>query len=408
MSDPIPHTTQSARWRQGILLPSIAALALTAVLVGCYALTALPRQADHLATTPTTRALPNDPNWFCSPGNWHIRGSEYARTNSPGAYCKFRFSGTGLELAVSLDEFEATSPSADEYPYLKWKIDAGPFMEVRLGASTAAVALARGLPPGDHTVEVYLESIRRNIDRWNTPSASIDFTSVTVRGGHLIEPAPRTQRWLAFGDSRTEGINVDGSSYSNADQAAARSWAIQVAEALDAEIGVVGWVSQGWNHPSTPASNVGAYHNGVANTWSELWNGQARSFSGIDAVLVNHGFNDGASTDEQLAGYLENFLSSLRAACPDAAIYLVVPFGSSNMDRRAVYDSAVTSYRAVSGDSRVWVISINGKNPTLDEDLDGDLTYGHTYTTDSIHPNQAGHDAIAALVITEITNLRGS
>ena len=116
---------------------------------------------------------------------------------------------------------------------------------------------------------------------------------------------------------------------------------------------MVGWVSKGWNPPSNPVANVGPFHNGSSNTWSQLWHGQDRSLSGIDAVLVNHGFNDGASPDEQLTEYLESFLTSVRATCPKAAIYVVVPFGRRDLDRRAAYDKAVAAYRAVSDDHAV-------------------------------------------------------
>jgi hypothetical protein len=90
-----------------------------------------------------------------------------------------------------------------------------------------------------------------------------------------------------------------------------------------------------------------------------------------------------------------------------AADYVVVPFGSRDLDRRAAYDKAVAAYQAVSGDHGVCVVYINGKNAILDEDLDGDQTYGSTDTTDAIYPNQAGHNAIATLVVTEIRNVPG-
>lgn len=340
--------------------------------------------------------LVNHANWFFSPGNWYINGSSYALTNNPGAYCKFGFYGSGLKLAIDMTLFNALGWSASDYPYLKWRIDGGGWNKQITTSSMTEFVLASALSVTNHTCEVYFESARRNGDRWNNPSVSIRFDSATVADGTLTAPTLATQRWIAFGDSRTEGVNTYGDSYSNAHQGAARNWATLVGEANDAEVGAVGWVSQGYSVPAPAISNVDEFDNTTNQTWDKLFLGQARSFTGIDAIIANCGINDPVS--ETVEGYVEAFLTEFRAAYPNILIYLVVPFADDEPGSSQMFIDAYNDYQAATPDSKTYLFNINGQDATLDEDLDGDGVFGATYTYDGLHPNQAGHDRIAELL----------
>lgn len=242
---------------------------------------------------------------------------------------------------------------------------------------------------------MYFESIAGNRDRWNTPSASIDFTGVNVIDGLLSPPTLRPQRWLAFADSITEGTNGDGDSYSAADQSTARSWGVLMAEGWDVEVGVVGFCSQGYSTMGPPRSEVPPFHNTTVNTWAELWRGQPRPFAGIEAVLVNHGTNDLHLADSELTVYITDFLKAFRAANPSIAIHLVVPFGGF---KREAFAIAFRAYQAASQDANCRLIDISQRDSALLEDPDGDADFT-AYSTDGLHPNQAGHDRIAELVL---------
>lgn len=357
------------------------------------------------ATSPTDTVYSvTEPNWFFSPGNWHKSGSAYARTNNPGAYSRLEFIGTGLKLGVDLTLFEATSPGASEYPYLKWRVDDGPWMEQMVTGDMIEIVLARGLAVADHTLEVYFESIQRNRDRWNNPSASINFTSATILSGGLLTPTLRSQRWIAFGDSMTEGVVCHGATYGNVHQCASRTWGLLVGELLDAEVGVVGFTSQGYGTPGPVVSQVPEFHGTSARTWDELYRGESRNFTGIDAILVSLGTNDVALSDTDLEILIRDFLADFRVASATTTIYLIVPFGGVRRDQ---ITNAFNAYQTAIPDDNCYLIDITEMDAVLTEALDGYASYA-AYSYDGLHPNQAGHELIAALVSAEIDELRNT
>ncbi len=344
-----------------------------------------------------------EPNWFFSPGNWHVLHESRALTNNPGAYSKLGFHGTGLRLGVDLTLFQTTSPQPSDYPRLRWRVDNGPWMEQLTAAGMLDVVLARGLAPADHSLEVVFDAVQRNRDRWDAPAASIAFTGVTVLNGELMAPSLRSQRWIVFGDSMTEAVVCKGRSYQSADQCAGQTWGLQVGEALDAEVGIVGFTSQGYGTPGPAASRVPEFHGSSARTWEEFYRGQSRSYAGVDAILVNHGTNDVALDDADLEASIIDFLQSVRTGNPSTAVYLVVPFGGA---RRAQVTNAYHTYQAMATDPDCYLVDITDDDPILTEDLDGDTSYA-TYSWDGLHPNQAGHDRVAKLVTAAIAAAQG-
>jgi hypothetical protein len=94
----------------------------------------------------------------------------------------------------------------------------------------------------------------------------------------------------------TEGVCCDGADYDNVYQSAARTWSIQVGERLDAEVGIVGFTSQGlwhaWAGPQ-PSSRIPHTHLSRPGS-SSIVGSQERNYTGIDAILVSHGTNDEA------------------------------------------------------------------------------------------------------------------
>jgi lysophospholipase L1-like esterase len=358
----------------------------------------LARLEEELPAAGDTSYPVSEPNWFFSPGNWFKSGSNYALTNNPGAYSKFRFRGTGLKLGIDLTLFEATDPNDSDYPYLKWRVDGGSWREQITTSGMTEMILARGLELADHTLEVYFESIQRNRDRWHNPPASISFTSATVLDGALLPPILRSQRWIAFGDSMSEGVCCDAADYDNVYQSAARTWSIQVGERLDAEVGIVAFTAQGFATPGPAPSQVPAFHTASVQTWQQLFSSQERNYTGIDAILVSHGTNDEAISDADLEGHVQGFLRDFRNANAGTTIYLLAPFGGA---RRAQITNAFHAYQAAKLDADCHLIDITDMDATLTEDLNGDATYS-TYSYDGLHPNQAGHDRIAVLVSNAI------
>jgi lysophospholipase L1-like esterase len=343
-------------------------------------------------------------DWFFSPGNWYKSGSSYALTNNPGAYMKFAFSGTGLVLGVDTSVLSALSPGSDAYPRLRYKIDNGSWSSALLTSGQTSITLATGLSNGAHTALVVFRGISNNTDdleRWSVPQLQLRVTGVTVTGGSLTTPSLLSQRWLVFGDSITEGAHALASGEGGEFQDASEVYGLQVAANFNAEVGIVGFSAQGYDHSP---GDVPEFHvAGGANSWDELFSGQSRSFSGIDTILVAHGANDfffGESTSAVEAD-VEDFLADFRAANPSIRIYLCIPFGGFI---RTTITNAFNDYQTATPDVNCFLIDISQENGTLLEALDGDGTFS-TYSTDGTHPNQAGHDLIASLLIAAIDEL---
>lgn len=344
----------------------------------------------------------DEANWFFSPTNWYKSGTSYAITNSPAAYMKLAFTGTGISMTIDLTLFEATTPSAADFPRFKWRTDGGSWQTQITTTGQTTFTFETGLSNTSHTIEIYFESVARNRDRWLNPSASIRVDDVTIEdGGGLTAPSLASERWLVFGDSRVEGVNTYGDSYSNADQGGARTWAIQIGELQGAEVGAIGWVSQGWGNLPPAISNVPRFNDtGTAeNSWTEIFDGVSRSFTGIDTILVNIGVNDGLIDQTVTHNNIVDFLTDIRTAAPSARIILLVPFMApayEDIPLHQMWSEAFQDYFAGSSDTNVFITSITGLNTTLDYDLSWQTPT--TYSEDGGHPNQAGHDEIASLL----------
>jgi lysophospholipase L1-like esterase len=337
-------------------------------------------------------------NWFFSPGNWYKSGTTYAQTNNPGAYMRLAFTGTGLSLGLDMSVFDALALAAAHYPRLRYSVDGGAWQDVLLTQGQTSATLTSRLSDTSHTVFVIWKGVMPNGDRWNTPSVQLRVTSVTIIGTTLTTPTLASERWIVFGDSITEGINALGDTYQGADQDASNTWALQVAANFNAELGTVGFSGQGYT-VTVSRNNIDEFHTaGGARTWHELFNNQSRSFAGIDTVLVAHGANDSGAEASTVESNVEDFLVNFRTANASIRIYLLMPFGGF---QRTAITNAFNDYQTVTRDINCFLIDISQVDAMLLEALDGDGTFA-TYSEDGLHPNQAGHDRIAELVIARI------
>jgi lysophospholipase L1-like esterase len=348
-------------------------------------------------------------NIFFSPANWVKNGTSWAQTVNPGAYMKFKFNGTGLSVDIDVSVLRAAGITSTNFPKVAYRVDGGSYSSVQLSdaSDTLTVTVASGLSLGEHTAEFYLAGVGGN-DRWSTPTNHLRVTGITVAGGTLSVPTLRSKRWLIFGDSISYGVNALGTteSYSVANKDATKAWGILLAEALDAEVGIVGFVGQGWDAGGGGSTGVPEFHvAGGNNTWDEIYSGQARSFAGIDRVFVNHGTNDGDSASV-IEADVEDFLADFRAANPNTWLVIVLPFDHSNSNKTPITDG-FNDYRSSTGDGRVVLIEAN---PAADvcQEMDAE-TYpnGVTYTSDSMHPNTAGNIALADLLEADFGSALG-
>src|SRR5262245_25650821 len=102
--------------------PRASTLRMT--FVALVAMVAVVASIPARAAVEETRTVAvSTPDWFFSPGNWHVNGSDFAETQNPGAYFVIGF--TGSHVALALDVSMLSGVPAAEWPRIRWQIDGG-------------------------------------------------------------------------------------------------------------------------------------------------------------------------------------------------------------------------------------------------------------------------------------------
>jgi hypothetical protein len=323
-----------------------------------------------IATLPSTlqTIAINDSNIFFTPGNWVLNGSNFASTNSPGAYLKMGFTGTSFAINVN-------TTSGFDFPKIAYSIDGGPLQRLILPSQSASLKVNLTptlLPSGSHQISIYLDGLGR-ADRWNTPSDQLKINSFIIdQNATAIAPTLRTKRMLLYGDSISEGSGQLVRNGVVAHNQWSTGWTKLLSDALDAEITMAAYQGSGYNY--TGAGNVP----GVLTGWNLIRNGVTRTFINFDYVVIWHGQN-GTPTQSEITTTLTN----LRGAIPNSKIFLGVPF--SGKER-----SIITSSFNSQSDANVFLIDtgLTGTN----------VVSNPLYTSDGLHPNTLGHSLLAPIV----------
>ena len=161
---------------------------------------------------------------------------------------------------------EATMPGtgnskcpASGMPVVDYSVDEGPFKTIHLAnaGEVYVLPLAQGLEAGkQHRVEFYFRAASFDVGRWTRATGHLRIAGVQLDDGASLMPPPqRAKKAIGFGDSITEGVNVEGSVpfYSNLLMNNARcTWFPIVSAALDCEYGQLGTGGQGMIRSNTP------------------------------------------------------------------------------------------------------------------------------------------------------------
>jgi lysophospholipase L1-like esterase len=192
-------------------------------------------------------------------------------------------------------------------------------------------------------------------------------TGITGLGG-AIAPSPPQRRWLAYGDSITEGWGAS---------TPGRTWLATAARRLDLEAVNFGYAGSGRG---------------------ELVVAEAMAGAAADVITVAFGTNCWgmiAFSEELLEATVRAFVASVRAGHPHTPIVAVSPIvrpdaettpnrlGATLTQLRAAYERAVLGLGAA--DARITLVS-------------GREIVGAGQLADGIHPDDAGHAALAAVV----------
>lgn len=358
-----------------------SAAALTGETAG-FALSASAQWNIHamtfkLASSETAVTIGrNDASLYYSPYTWDDDGTAKI-ANSNGSYLRFNFTGTSLAINI------VALSGLSVYPTFRVYVDNQPAVDVTPTSGQTALTIATGLSAGTHSARVVLKGMPLN-GRWDL-TAALKLTSLTLDAGASVSAyTPRSKRMIAYGDSISEGERVLSTAAPPSGSDGTKAIWPSVAEALDAELGQLGYGSVGYE--VSGAGSVPSFLSG----WSTFNSGARSRLSGglftpaPDYIFEMHGTN-GTTTQADVATMIANF----RAAAPSAFIFIVVPPGGfAKTVKTAAVNAAISG-----GDSKVKLIDLS-----VAEYASGLSSFGAATEQgpDGLHPYERSNMRLAA------------
>ncbi len=339
-----------------------------------------------------------------APYVWKCTGSgatARAEATLPGAYLKLAFQNSST-LGLLVDGTANIKCPSSGMPVVDYSVDDGPFKTIQLTntGEVYALPLAQGLEAGkQHRVEFYFRAASFNVDRWAGATGHLRIAGVQLdEGTSLVAPRQRTKKAIAFGDSITEGVNVEGSVpfYSNLLMNNARcTWFPIVSAALDCEYGQLGTGGQGMIRTNTPMPPL-------PQTWDHYDSATSRLTNGLltpqpDYVYCAMGTNDFEEKQKRLKhmditmAYTQ-WLASVRKSCPKAIIFCITP----PLGWHAPEIQAAVTARKTAGDQEVHLIDT--------APLKAGFRAADTATSlagDGVHPTLYGNAMLGAFIAVE-------
>jgi lysophospholipase L1-like esterase len=311
-------------------------------------------------------------------GRWN-QLADRAITVNTGSHVVAQFSGTAIAARFDITLNQAPNPT------LAWRIDQGTWQEGELAAS---LPLGTGLSSGPHEVTLMVRGLNENQNRWSPPLvSSITFLGFDVMGG-AVQPSlrPVRARIEFLGDSITEGINtwtsVNGQTTPCWRDDGRLAFSSQTAQLLGAEWRQVGFGRQGLLIVGNGGVPVAAQSFGFTyvNVPRDAWQ--------PDMVVINEGTNDGATAANLFQPAYAMYLSTIRAAYPNAKIVAMRPFNGSE----AAPIQATVQARNAAGDARAYYVDTTGWLVAAD-------------FTDGLHPNPGGATKAAQALMQAIRTI---
>jgi hypothetical protein len=351
----------------------------------------------------------DDANWVDSPGNVDVRSSSLAVLTHWGAERRIGFTGTSCAATFDMSLLTASTMLSANYPKIKWSIDNGPWQEASVSDT---VELATGLDDGTHSLRLVLRGAvtfapgdsSTHFDRWVSPVSAARLTGLTLDVGEASAPVPaslaaRSRKILFFGNSMTAGsqsrANLPTSDIDSMD--GLDSWAVQVGEALNADVGNCAWNAQSYTGGGTGGVPKFRDNDTPSNSaYMFLTQGRARSFAGITDVFFAHGVIEASDPSSDIVATLTHFRTLLPTG---AKMWQLVPFGGRWRDE---ITAAVASYISDTGDTLASVIDL-GERAELGLPENSSLVDGPTLQAhDGYHPNRERHAQLGAMIAAQV------
>jgi lysophospholipase L1-like esterase len=327
--------------------------------------------------------------------------SARAEATMPGAYLKLAFLGSST-LGLLVDGTANINCPASCMPVVDYSVDNGPFKTTQLDRTgeVYVLPLAKGLQVRkQHRLEFYFRAGSLDADRWVVPTRHLRIFGIQLdAGGTLVSMPLRAKRSIAFGDSITEGVNVEGAVpyYSNLFLNNARAtWFPIVSAALGCEYGQLGTGGQGM---VTTTMQIPP----LPQTWDHYDAATSRLTKGLlepepDYIFCEIGTNDFEEKNQELkhiniTAHFTKWLFSVRKSCPNASIFCITP----PLGWHASEILAAVKARNSASDKKVYVIDTTP--------LKAGFKAGNGATTlagDGVHPSQYGHAMLGAFIAIE-------
>lgn len=261
----------------------------------------------------------DDAGILYSPYTWDVDAVR-AQTINPGAY--FRTLFTGASCVLNFDTTDVTSP----VPRLRICVDGRTNQSANV-AATVSATMPSGQDNTTHLLEVWVDATTETVNRWSSPqNVAVKLTGITLATGDdtVALPQRRPLNLLCYGDSITEGVRtlaLNGSNDLDRNSATV-CWPLELGRQLGAEVGVVGFGSQGIS--DTGNGNVPA----LVDSWDWLWASEARVFTPApDYCVWLQGYNDGTN-NTQADGIAA--LDGMLTAMPSTQFVLFRPLDGTN------------------------------------------------------------------------------
>jgi hypothetical protein len=333
-----------------------------------------PTAITYTASAAVVTIARNNAAIFYAPYVWKDDGTS-VNANTTGAYLDFQFTGTSIILN--------TASLSGTLPKVRCFIDNGPPITIQLVAGTTAYPVVSGLAAGAHSIRLVTVALDQGTSYW-TLAASVRVASFTLDTGASVSAVATrgSKRAIFFGDSIAQGASMLGAADGLINQDGTLSAPTIMAEALDAELGQVGYGGQGF-------AAAGGRGVPALNTAYALYsNGTSRLTGGVlspapDYVFCWHGTN-GTPVQADVATSISNF----RTIAPNAMIFMIVPPGGFRQSAITLATNAAIT----AGDAKVFLIDagevgqlgVNGVGSATKDSFDG------------LHPNQWKHARLAS------------
>jgi len=255
--------------------------------------------------------------------------------------------------------------------YWEVSIDDGPWNAVVMISDNAPhdFELAKGLPPGPHTVELYKRS--------EMQTGVTQFLGFDFHGGRsLPPPAPQERHIEVMGDSQSTGFGIEmtdapetdcpGADHSGKYQNFRKAWGAILGRRFNAEVHGIAYSGKGvvqnvWPTDTDPLINYYPRTNpnpALQNSSPQLFD--LKSWI-PDVIVMAQGsmdFNSGVDYGRFRTAYRDFVMKTLRERSPSTHIIMAV-LGKGGREAIPQIGNEIIAERAAAGDNRMHVFVAN-------------------------------------------------